>query len=279
MFEQNQKILKSPEPVRSDIDPIQSHKHKHHAPIPKPVLECLHAIQDHANGLSNQFFNKNLADQKAKILNDFLLVVREIAKNDSDIVEKLMHIKRGLNNFSEKNQDLLDMHQNPKLDNFFKENTWETTSSTLLNNLNETIDVCLRKPEYKGTFSVKTKESKLDELSTIIQKIAQHCQVLAESSNQVAKNKAVLLEGISRALNDVDPHDPQKILKIIDNIEPKDLECLRTKQNATWDALVGKKSTTIEDLLKELKLTATEALVVVEENQKEKEPDTEYRLI
>jgi ribosomal protein L29 len=276
MFEQNQKILNSPEPVRSHVDSIQSYKHKHHAPIPKPVQRYLNAIQEHANGLANQFFNKELGKEKAKLLNGFLAEVNEIAKNDSNVVEKLKAIKARLNNFS-KEENEINKHQNPKLDNFFKEDTWTTSSFSLLNNLNKMIDDCLQKPEYRGSFSVETDISKREELSAIIQKIEQHYNELASSSNPIAKNKAVVLEGISSALKEVDPHDPQEILKIINNIEPEDLECLRTKQNATWDALVGKKSTAIEDLLQELKLTATEALIVIEENLGEKEVDSYYR--
>lgn len=164
MFEQYQKGIGS-----------EIHKYKHHKtpPIPKPVLNSLNAIQEHAKGLANQFFNKELGKEKAKLLNGFLAEVNAITQNDSTIPEKLNAIKARLNNFSEEENDIINKHQNPKLDNFFKEDTWTTSSFSLLNNLNKTIDDYLQKPKYKGSFSVETDISKHEELSATIQKIDQ----------------------------------------------------------------------------------------------------------
>ncbi|KTC84271.1 SGNH/GDSL hydrolase family protein [Legionella drozanskii] len=266
------------EQYRQDEVKIWQAPHRHHktAPIPKPVLKYLEAIQEHANELANQFFNKEIGKEKAKVLNDFLHEVNEIAKTDSHVVEKLKAIKARLNNFNKEEIETINTHQNPNLDKFFKEDTWTTASYTLLNNLNKTIDVWLQKPEYKGSYSVETDISKQDELAEIIQKIDEHFQELARSSNRIAKNKSVILNEISSALK-ANLHEPQAILMIINNINPKDLQSLRVKQNATWDALMGKKSTTIENLLQKLKVVATEALVLIEENPGEKELNTSFR--
>ncbi|CDZ79119.1 Secreted effector protein SseJ [Legionella massiliensis] len=244
MFQEMQRLEQVKQSQGEDAFRERFKRNRTILPLPAHVRASIDAIQEHANQLERQLVNTTIAKQKAAVLNKLLADINQISTNlYFTPKEKLQEILRLLNETS--NNGIINTHQNPKLDTFFKEKEYITTSYELLNGLIETIEKSIQHASYR--------------ISILIQQVEDHAEELSKSNNSIAKDKAVVLNNLAIELGEAET-DLQKIHSILEKYEDgENYRKLATHQNPTWDKFCKKESTRSQDLLKELRDAAYDA--------------------